>query len=250
MPTYNDLGIILNSYEYGEADKILHIYTQKNGLVRAICKGARKPNSKSRGKVDKLSCLNFQFAKGKNLDIVSECIQINPFSKLRSDLLKLSFGILFLEIVNSFAHEQDLESGAVYELLYEGLDGLQKVDDVPFFSINFIMNFLEVHGYKPQLESCVMCSCRLARAPQPTHVPTEYPFSSVLGGLLCESCSKLVEHKKIDSKILAIIKGENDKDLDIKIQSDDVKIALKFLRDHITARSHNEIKSFDLVFSL
>ena len=32
MPTYNDLGIILNSYEYGEADKILHIYTQKNGF--------------------------------------------------------------------------------------------------------------------------------------------------------------------------------------------------------------------------
>lgn len=244
MPTYNDYGIILNSLDYGEADKILNIYTKENGLVKAICKGAKKINSKFRGKVDKLSCAFFQFAKGKNLDIVNDCSQVNAFSSLRSDLLKLTYGILFLEIINGFAHEQDTESSFIYELLYQGLNHLQTVSDPSLFSINFIMENLTIHGYKPQFDSCVMCSEEITIKDSVFN----YPFSSALGGLLCERCSPLIEHKTIDLNVLNIIQGE--KILDEKISNETIRSSLKILKDHIVARSHTEIKSFDLVFSL
>lgn len=244
MPTYNDYGIILNSLDYGEADKILNIYTKENGLVKAICKGAKKINNKFRGKVDKLSCAFFQFAKGKNLDIVNDCSQINGFPLLRSDLLRLTYGILFLEVINGFAHEQDTESAFIYKLLYEGLNHLQTVEDPSLFSINFIMENLTIHGYKPQFDSCVMCNEEITIK----KTIINYPFSSVLGGLLCEACSPLVEHKKLDLNVLNIIQGE--KILDEKISSETIRSSLKILKDHITARSHAEIKSFDLVFSL
>lgn len=244
MPTYNDHGIVLNSLNYGEADKILNIYTKENGLVKAICKGAKKINSKFRGKVDKLSCGFFQFARGKNLDIVNDCSQVNAFPLLRSDLLKLTYGILFLEIINGFAHEQDTESSFIYELLYQGLDHLQTVSDPSLFSINFIIENLTIHGYKPQLDSCVMCSSEV----NVHSAILQYSFSSALGGLLCEGCSPLVEHKIIDLNVLNIIQGE--KILDEKISNETIRSSLKILKDHIVARSHTEIKSFDLVFSL
>lgn len=242
MPTYNDHGIILNSSNYGEADKILNIYTKENGLVKAICKGAKKINSKFRGKVDKLSCGYFQFARGKSLEIVNDCNQVNSFPLLRSDLLRLTYGILFLEIINGFAHEQDSESAFIYDLLYEGLDRLQTVSDPGLFSVNFIMENLTIHGYKPQFDSCVMCSEEIAAKDS-----SSYSFSSMLGGLLCDVCSPLVEHKIIDSNVLEIIQGVDSGE---KITNESIRASLKMLKDHITARSHNEIKSFELVFSL
>ena len=158
MPTYNDYGIVLNSTDLNETDKILNIYTKENALVRAVCKGARKPVGKFASKTDQLSCCYFQFAKGKNLDTVCDLEQINGFSKLRASLPHLSHGILFLEVVSGFAHEKENESSEVYELLYSGLDNLQSASDPEIFSIKFIIDFLSIHGFKPQLETCVSCS--------------------------------------------------------------------------------------------
>ncbi len=243
MPTYNDTGIILNSFEYGEADKILNIYTKENGLVRAICKGVKKTNNRFRGKVDKLSCSSFQFAKGKNMDIVSECNHLNNFPTLRSDLLKLTYGLLFLEIVNSFAHEQDSESVEVYSLLYNGLDKLQIALNPARYSIKFITELLIVLGYKPQFNNCVMCSEDIDLEEE----REVFLFSSVLGGLLCSECHRFSEYREISKKIVDIIENKTD---NLEITDVDIKHTLKILKEYVSARTHKEIKSFDLAFSL
>ena len=150
MPTYSDYGIVLNSSAYSEADKIFSIYTRENGLVRAIGKGVRKTAGRFGGKLDQLSCCQFQFAKGKNLDVISECEQINSFPLLKKDLHRLTNGILFLEIVSNFAHEQESESTLVYDLLYGGLNELQHIENIDLFVIEFVLNFLLIHGFRPQ----------------------------------------------------------------------------------------------------
>lgn len=241
MPTYNDHGIVLNSYNLGEADKILNIYTKENGLVRAVGKGLRKVNSKISSKVDQLSCCYFQFAKGKNLDIISECEQVNSFSLLRSDLTRLTYGILFLEIVSNFAHEQESESNLTYDLLYSSLDNLQTTSTPDLLSVNFITRFLLIHGYTPQIESCVSCNNKIPAS----EALTKYPYSSALGGLLCRDCSGLVDHKLIDKSVIGIITAQNSFP-----SKEDTKLALELLREHIDGRAKSKIKTFDLLFSL
>lgn len=247
MSTFNDSGIVLNSYNLGETDKIINIYTRENGLVRAIAKGVRKSTSKFSGKLDQLNCCFFQFAKGKNLDTIIDCEQINTFSNLRTDLKRLTTGFLFLEIVNGFAHEQESECNEVYELLYNSLDQLQTIKNPFLFSINFVSNFLSIHGYKPQLDSCVSCSTCVSMSQC-----TNDPYSTALGGILCTECAKLIEHIKVDESVIKIIReGRGDPcGRPNEYKEEDIRKALDLLRKHLDIRAKNKIKSFDLVFSL
>ena len=248
MPTYNDYGIVLNSYNFSESDKILNIYTKENGLVRAICKGVRKQNSRFSGRVDPLLCAHFHFAKGKNLDIVSECEQINSFSYLRKDLTRLTYGILFLEVVSNFAHEQESESSHIYNLLYTSLEKLQVVDSPELFSISFLIEFLSIHGFCPQFNTCVSCSQEVVRS-----VSSEitYPYSSILGGLLCKNCLNL-DHKFVSSEVLKCLTTVETCRWNVSTIKDreNIRKALDLLKEHINARAKNEVNSFDMVFSL
>lgn len=247
MPTYNDCGIVLNSYNLGEADKILNLYTRGSGLVRAIGKGLRKSTSKFGGKIDQLSCCLFQFVKGKNLEIISDCAQVNSFPGLRTTLARLTVGILFLEIVRRFAEEKESESIHVYELLYSALEELQHTDNIFLHSIHFTLEFLSIHGLSPQLKTCVSCSAEVGWLNGSVVKELDScPYSSPLGGLLCTDCAKLIDHKLINSNVLRIIRQEAS----FSDCNQDLHKALNLLRDHIDARAKNKIKSFDLVFSL
>ena len=250
MPTYNDYGIVLNSYDLSESDRILNIYTKENALVRAVVKGARKTSSKFSGKVDQLSCCYFQFATGKNLDTICDCEQVNSFPLLRSDLARLTSAVLFLEIVSNFAHEDEHDSHHVYDLLYESLKHLQISPNPNLDSINFISKFLSLHGYKPQFYTCVHCSVEADLAPAQSN---NHPYSSILGGILCNECARVIDHKKIKSSVINLLK-KKDKDVgachDKPNIQEDIRLALDLLREHIDIRAKNKIRSFDLVFSL
>lgn len=238
MPTYNDHGIVLNSYDLAEADKILNIYTKDNGLVRAVAKGVKKPRGSLRGKVDQLSCCFFQFAIGKNLDVISDCMQVNSFSLLRSNLVRLTYGLLFLEIVGSFAYEKESESAHVYELLYSSLEQLQKIEEPDLFSIKFILEFLSIHGLKPQLETCVSCSQEVNKELD------FYSYSTVLGGLLCKECSHLMDCKLVGANVLQVLESQSVHD------KEGIRLALDLLIEHVNIRAKNKIKSFELLVSL
>ena len=243
MPTYNDSGIVLNSYNLQEADKILNIYTKENGLVRAVGKGLRKSTGRFGGKIDQLSCCYFQFARGKNLDVISDCEQINSFPRLRSDLIRLTYAILFVEIVSNFAHEKESESTYIYDLLYSGLNELQTIQEPDLFSVKFILNFLSIHGYKPQLETCVSCSLEINRG------NIFYPYSTALGGLLCNQCADSIVNKSLSLNVLKILSMADKQSSNCRT-SEDIRFALDLLKEHVDIRAKNKIKSFDLVFAL
>ncbi len=42
-------AVVLRSIRYGEADRILHLYSKTRGRIGAIAKGARKPKSRFGG---------------------------------------------------------------------------------------------------------------------------------------------------------------------------------------------------------
>ena len=240
MPTYNDCGIVLHSKNLAESDKILTIYTKENGLVRAVAKGVKKPRSSFGRKVNQLSCCNFQFAKGKNLDVISDCLQINGFTLLRSDLIRLTYGILFIEIVSSFAREMESESSHVYELLYSSLNELQKTSSPDLLSIKFIMDFLSLHGLSPQFETCVSCSDEVKKI-----IDSNACYSSILGGLLCKECAGFIDHKIVSSNVIEVLEG-----IKIANKPQATSEALSLLKEHVNIRAKKEIKTFDIVFSL
>lgn len=118
--TYKTEGIILKRTNFGEADRILTIYTKHYGKIRAIAKGVRKIASRKGGNVEAFNHTSLFLAQGKNLDIVSEAEVINSFKSWRKDLKKVGLAFYFSELVDKLTPEGQANR-AVFELLREFL---------------------------------------------------------------------------------------------------------------------------------
>lgn len=118
---YKTEGIILKRTDFGEADRILTIYTKHYGKIKALAKGVRKIASRKGGNVELFNHVSLFLAQGKNLDIVSEAEVINPFKSWRKDLKKIGLAFYFCELVDKLTPEAQANQ-VVFELLREYLE--------------------------------------------------------------------------------------------------------------------------------
>jgi len=79
MRSYKTEGIVLKRINYGEADRILTIYTKRHGKIRAIAKGVRKLTSRKAGSLELFNNVVLFLVKGKNLDIITEAQTVDLF---------------------------------------------------------------------------------------------------------------------------------------------------------------------------
>ena len=59
-------GIVLRSLRYGEADRVLHLYTPDRGRVGAIAKGVRRQRSRFGGRLEPFFRLRLVLYQGRS----------------------------------------------------------------------------------------------------------------------------------------------------------------------------------------
>ena len=69
---YRDEGVVLRTIKLGEADRIVTIFTQGHGKIRAVAKGIRKTTSKFGARLEPTTRVALQCYKGRDLDIVTQ----------------------------------------------------------------------------------------------------------------------------------------------------------------------------------
>lgn len=96
--TFSDQAIILKRHNYGEADRILTVFTHQYGKFSCIAKGVRKITSKKSPHIELFTHCKLYFVNGKNLPLVTEAQTIGTFSYLKNNLesTRLAFGGLEL----------------------------------------------------------------------------------------------------------------------------------------------------------
>ena len=124
MPTYKTEGVILKRLNYGEADRILTIYTKYRGKIRAIAKGVRKITSRKGGNVELFNHCVLFLAEGRNLDIVTEAQVVNSFSRLSDDLEKTAAAFYLVELVDQLTPDGQVNR-QVFNLLVGVLSELK-----------------------------------------------------------------------------------------------------------------------------
>jgi len=120
MRTYKTEGIVLKRINYGEADRILTIYTKHYGKIRAMAKGVRKLTSRKAGSLELFTQTVIFLVKGKNLDIITETQPIDLFKVWRSDLNKVGVAYYFCELVDKLTPDEQ-ENSLVFEILRDYL---------------------------------------------------------------------------------------------------------------------------------
>ncbi|HEX8646290.1 MAG TPA: DNA repair protein RecO, partial [Thermoleophilaceae bacterium] len=85
-PTFTTEAIVLRSIRYGEADRVLHLYTRDRGRVGAIAKGVRRVKSRFGGRLEPLVRSELMLREGRgDLCTVNGAHTIAPHASIRDN---------------------------------------------------------------------------------------------------------------------------------------------------------------------
>ena len=162
MKTYKTEGIILKRSDFGEADRLLAIFTKHYGKTRVIAKGVRRTTSKKGPSLELFNHVQIFVARGKNLDIITEAEVISSFSGFRKNLKKVALAYQACELVDKLTAER-AENREVFNLLADFLGNLSyphnsQLDPQPTIHnslTSFQLSLLEALGFWPKGKSAV-----------------------------------------------------------------------------------------------
>src|SRR5215213_3254016 len=185
VAVYKSKGIVLRSIRYGEADRILDLYTQESGLISAIAKGIRRTKSRFGGRLEPLSCVEFLAYEGKTLDTITQVEVLRPFRGVREDLVRLEAAGGMVGVVRALSGGDEADR-RVFNLLYHALDALEDREEATkSVEAAFGLKLSILAGYTPRLDACVSCDGNLGEEAADENPPY---FAPSLGGVLCANC--------------------------------------------------------------
>jgi DNA repair protein RecO (recombination protein O) len=176
---YRSEAIVLRRQDFGEADRLLTLFTPSYGKIRVIAKGARKPQSRKAGHIESFMRTKMLFARGRNLDLVTQAELVEPYRPLREDLVRVTYASHAVELLDRFTAENDAHP-ELYYLLSEALGWLAETRDLLLTTRYYELRLLSLVGFQPQLFQCVGCGTVVE--------PRDQFFSTELGGVLCPNC--------------------------------------------------------------
>lgn len=179
--TYKATGITLKSAPFGENDRLLTILTPEQGLVRAVAPGARKHQSRLRGRSGIFVVNRLLLNRGRSLDKVLQADSINSFPKLSQDLGKLTAGQYLAELALAQALSQQPQT-ELFTLLQAHLERLDSCGRgaTPAFLVHGIFHLLALDGIAPQVHTC--CLTQQPLIPQLSNPDWRVGFAASLGG--------------------------------------------------------------------
>jgi DNA repair protein RecO (recombination protein O) len=178
-------AIVLRSLRYGEADRILNLYTRDRGRVGAIAKGVRRARSRFGGRLEPFFRLHIELHEGRSeLLTVTGAETIDGYPALRADAAALDGASRSCDAVLRLFDTGE-GHGDVFNLLCNRLALLGSADDAQRAQaahrageLAFRLKLMHAAGLAPQLAACANCGER-------EHL---VGFSGAAGGVVCGSC--------------------------------------------------------------
>jgi DNA repair protein RecO (recombination protein O) len=173
-------AVVLRSIRYGEADRVLHLYTPHRGRVGAIAKGVRKSLSRFGGRLEPFFHLRLVLHEGRgDLLTVTAAETVAAHPRLREGRATLDAAARACDAVARLFETADPHP-EVFHLLCNLL-GLLEADPERAGRANqlaFRLKLLLAAGLLPQLDGCASCG-------EQGHLTG---FSGAAGGVVCAAC--------------------------------------------------------------
>jgi len=187
-------AVVLRSFRFGEADRVLHVYTADRGRVGAVAKGVRKTKSRFGARLEPLSHVELMVHQGSGeLGTVTGVALIRSHHEVREEPYRLGVGTIGAEAMLRLFPEQEANARA-FAALTRFLD---RLDELPSraparpaldpLALSFQLKLLWLSGYLPHLESCVECGAEEGLA---GYLPAS-------GGAVCRACGAAAEGRTI-----------------------------------------------------
>src|SRR3954454_14143181 len=174
-------AVVLRSIRYGEADRIVHLYSPTRGGIGATARGSRRPKSRFGGRLEPFFRLDLVLYEGRgDLLTVTGASTIEGHARLRSSGPALGAAGRACDSVLRLLDSGEANEAA-YNLLcsYLGLlDADSEAASAPGAALAFRLKLALAAGFSPELASCATCG-------EAEHIAA---FSGAAGGVVCASC--------------------------------------------------------------
>jgi DNA repair protein RecO (recombination protein O) len=178
-------AVVLRSFAFGEADRVLHLYTADHGRAGAVAKGVRKTKSRFGGRLEPFSHVELVLHRGRGeLSTITGASLIRSHDRVRSDSRRLQVGSIGLEAMLKLFPEEERNDKA-FLALTRFLDAL---DEAPLregaravhepIGLSFQLKLLWVSGLLPHLTACVECGA----------LEGLVAYAPAAGGAVCAEC--------------------------------------------------------------
>jgi DNA repair protein RecO (recombination protein O) len=182
--SYKTEAVVLRSFRFGEADRVLHVYTLDRGRVGAVAKGIRKTKSRFGARLEPLSHVELLLHQGSGeLQTVTGVELVRSHHATREQQYRLGVGLLGAEAMLRLFTEQEANARA-FHALTRFLDLLDEVEPatsrpaLDALALSFQLKLLWLSGYLPHLTSCAECGSQAALV----------GYSPKAGGAVCRDC--------------------------------------------------------------
>ena len=184
-------AIVLRSIRYGEADRVLHLYSSTRGRIGAIAKGSRRPRSRFGGRLEPFFRLRLVLHEGRgDLATVTAADTISAHPRLRESGPALGAAARACDAVLRLCDSAEANPAA-YNLLCRYLSLLDgegederdaEVDGAAGLAtaLAFRLKLALATGFAPELASCARCGESDGLA----------GFSGAAGGVVCSACER------------------------------------------------------------
>ncbi len=179
-------AVVLRSFRFGEADRVLHLYSAESGRVGAMAKGVRKTKSRFGARLEPFSHVELMLHRGSGeLHTVTGVSLVEAHRPAREDPYRLSVALVGAEaMLRLFVEEERNERAfealtrflSAVDAIPPGARGRAGLDPL---ALSFQLKLLWLSGYVPHLESCVECG----------GVEGLVGYLPPAGGAVCTACA-------------------------------------------------------------
>jgi len=173
-------AVVLRSIRFGEADRVLHLYTAERGRVGAVAKGVRRVRTRFGGRLEPLFRVQLVLHEGRGeLCTVTSAETVDAHPALREHRGALDRATQACDAVLRLFDAAEPNRPAFHLLCRE----LTLLDSDPVratraHGLAFRLKLLLAAGFVPELAACAQCG-------DPEHLTG---FSASAGGVVCVGC--------------------------------------------------------------
>lgn len=179
--------VVLRHTDWGEADRLLVLFSREAGKLRAVAKGVRKLHSRKAGHLEPFTYVKLMLAAGRDFWIVTQAETVNAYLPMREDLVRTAYAAYIIELIDRFTYEEG-ENRPLFQLLVDTLERISTLPDAFPAARYYEIRLLDLLGFRPNLTTCARCGAEIKAEDQ--------FFDAELGGVVCPRCGTNVPNAR------------------------------------------------------
>lgn len=174
-------ALVLRSFPFKEADRLVTFLTWEKGKIDAIVRGARKTRSKLAAGVELFTYGHYLFYRGRSLATLTHQEVKETFSTLPQSLEAYGLALYFAELIYRLLEKEEPAKSFCCLLLaaWRILQDEESQIDRELLRRSFELKLLSLLGYSPALVRCSACNS----------TTRGNRFNISQGGIVCYKCS-------------------------------------------------------------